>query len=66
MMNELNELMNSFQKMKQQSIENLGKLEKVDPVLFNEIAKDLSVLENSKDIQEIQEIQRKYATNNSQ
>lgn len=65
-MNELNELMNSFQKMKQQSIENLGKLEKVDPVLFNEIAKDLSVLENSKDIQEIQEIQRKYATNNSQ
>lgn len=66
MMNELNELMNSFQKMKQQSIENLGKLEKVDPVLFNQIAKDLSVLENSKDIQEIQEIQRKYATNNNQ
>jgi len=66
MMNELNELMNSFQKIKQQSIENLGKLEKVDPVLFNQIAKDLSVLENSKDIQEIQEIQRKYATNNSQ
>jgi uncharacterized membrane protein YjjP (DUF1212 family) len=66
MMNELNELMNSFQKMKQQSIENLGKLEKVNPVLFNQIAKDLSVLENSKDIQEIQEIQRKYATNNSQ
>lgn len=65
-MNELNELMNSFQKMKQQSIENLGKLEKVNPVLFNQIAKDLSVLENSKDIQEIQEIQRKYATNNSQ
>lgn len=65
-MNELNELMNSFQKMKQQSIENLGKLEKVDPVLFNQIAKDLSVLENSKDIQEIQEIQRKYATNNNQ
>lgn len=65
-MNELNELMNSFQKMKQQSIENLGKLEKVNPVLFNQIAKDLSVLENSKDIQEIQEIQRKYATNNNQ
>jgi len=62
-MKELNDLIKSFESLKQKSIENLGKLEKINPQLFSEIAQDLSVLEKTNDISKIQEIQSKYANN---
>lgn len=61
-MKEFEDLVKGFQKMKVDSMKNLEKLKSIDPVLFNQIAKDLSVLETTKDINEIQKIQQKYAS----
>lgn len=61
-MKEFEDLVKGFQKMKVDSMKNLEKLKSIDPVLFNQIANDLSVLETTKDINEIQKIQQKYAS----
>ena len=61
-MKEFEDLVKGFEKMKVDSMKNLEKLKSIDPVLFNQIANDLSVLETTKDINEIQKIQQKYAS----
>ncbi len=65
MMQEFEELMKGFQTLKAKSMQNLEKLQEINPVLFAEISSDLSILETSEDISEIQKIQQKYASSNS-
>jgi uncharacterized membrane protein YjjP (DUF1212 family) len=65
MMQEFEDLMKGFQTLKTKSMQNLEKLQEINPVLFAEISNDLSTLETSKDISEIQKIQQKYASTNS-
>jgi hypothetical protein len=66
MMQEFEELMKGFQALKTKSMQSLEKLQESNPVLFAEISNDLSTLETSKDISEIQKIQQKYASTNSE
>ena len=63
-MKQFEDLIKGFEKMKVDSFKNLEKLKNVDPILFDQIANDLSILESTKDINEIQKIQQKYASIN--
>lgn len=63
-MKQFEDLIKGFEKMKVDSFKNLEKLKNVNPILFNQIANDLSILESTKDINEIQKIQQKYASTN--
>lgn len=63
-MEEFKDLQKAFQIMKQEHLKVLDKLKEIDPKLFNEISNDLSIIEKTKDISEIQKIQHKYASFN--